>query len=222
MSHITLPKRIVYVRHPECLHNIALDEALRLGIPNVASPLTKNGEIQCALTAAYLKERFGAFDATFASMYTRTHAIPKYLQVPYVASPLLNERNMGIWHLLHRKELEEQYPDEKQRLDAVGYYHYHAPEGESCTSVVTRIQQFLTHLATYKDAEQVLISGHGISGLCLRQVLFGHGVEAWYTYERLKNASVCVYEHNAGTLECSMYNHVPWEGKLATTTSIEA
>ncbi len=129
---------------------------------------------------------------------------------------------MGIWHLHERSNFQTEYAEEVQRLNEEGYYHYCAPQGESCVSVVGRTQEFLTHLAEYRGAERVLISGHGISGLCLRQVLFDDSVETWYTYERLKNASVSVYKLDGETCSCVQYNIAPWEGLLETTQGVEA
>lgn len=222
MRTVSLPQRIVYLRHPQCLHNVALDEAIRSGIPNRESPLTLVGESQCHITADYLKRQFGSFDVTFASEYIRTHTIPSALKVPFIVTSMLNERNMGIWHLLERSKFKARHPKEECILNAVGYYHYAAPQGESCVTVVERTEEFVSYLARYEGAKNVLISGHGIAGLCLRQVLFGDNVETWYTYERLKNASVTVYERKHRGLICTLYNHVPWEGLIETGQGAEA
>jgi broad specificity phosphatase PhoE len=136
------------------------------------------------------------------------------LHVPFVVTPLLNERNMGVWHTNERSRVHVLCPDEALRLKTAGYYHYAAPQGESCLAVVERLEIFLEQLGGYKDAGCVLISGHGISGLCFRQVLFSESFEQWKDYKRLVNASVTVYERHHTSWTISLYNYVPWEGHL--------
>ena len=133
-----LPKKIVYLRHPQCLHNIAYQEAMDQGIPNKQSPLTPLGEQQRDITAAYLKKEFGGFDAVFSSTFIRTHTIPAAAGwLPQMYS-LLDERSNGVWHHMPRSAVLEKYPDEEIRSKTLGYYQYRAPEGESCPDVELR------------------------------------------------------------------------------------
>ena len=211
-----LPSHIVYVRHPQCLHNIAHDDALRNGIENRRSPLTQLGIQQRDITSEYLKVHFDKFDAVFASTYERTHEIPiaAGLDDSLVIHPLLDERSMGIWHRVPRAKVLSSFPEEEKKLKEMGYYHYSAPEGESCLDVGSRQAQFLSNRRLFLGLKTMLISGHGIAGLCFRQTLLRATVEEWHKWDRLKNASVTVYEKHGKSFKCVLYNHVPWEGLL--------
>lgn len=214
MEH--LPDRIVYTRHPQCLHNIDNDAALRQGIQNRLSPLTPRGEQQRDITAAYLRETFRSFDAVFTSTYTRTHTIPIAMGVGQSAIPesLLDERSMGIWHAMPRSVVEAKYPAEVGKLAATNYYDFKALDGESCPDVEVRQEKFLSDQKRFLGCESILISGHGIAGLCLRKVLLGSTVDDWHSWQRLRNASVTVYERVNGTFRCTLENFVPWKGIL--------
>lgn len=214
MKH--LPKRIVYVRHPQCLHNVDNDAALTQGIENRLSPLTPRGKLQRDITAKYLLDTFGSFDALFASTMTRTHAIPAAmgLSSSMLTEPLLDERSMGIWHAMPRAVIEKKLPGEIGKLEVAGYYYFKALRGESCPEVEVRQREFLSDQKRFSGCESILISGHGISGLCFRKVLFESTVADWHSWERFKNASVTVYEKRGDTFICSLDNFVPWKGIL--------
>ena len=212
----TLPKCIIYTRHPQCRHNIDHNGALREGIPNRNSPLTVAGELQTQITAAYLQREFPDIDAVFCSTYLRTRALPISAGFERILSEnsLLDERSMGVWHKYVREYVLQRYPGEEGRIKAVGYYAYEAPEGESCLGVERRLTEMLTSNVLGDSNSTIYISGHGISGLCLRRLLTGASLDDWYSWDRLKNASVSVYERKGEVYTCSRYNVVPWEGKI--------
>jgi broad specificity phosphatase PhoE len=198
---------------------VAFDDAMKQGVANRQSPLTSRGVKQRDITAEYLFKNFGSFDAVFASTYERTREIPRALGVTSQIHSHLDERSMGVWHIHPRDVLAEQIPEELERLLALGsqphdYYHYKAPEGESCPDVEQRLHQFLDDQKTFRGIDTLLISGHGIAGLCLRKALLGGTVEDWHSWDRLKNASVTVYERRDDAFECVLYNHVPWDGLI--------
>ncbi len=223
-----MPKRIIYTRHPECLHNVNHVQALQSGIENRKSPLTIVGELQRDITADYLRREFSSIDSAICSTYTRTHAIPVAAGFESILSEnsLLDERSMGVWHTHLPADVLKMHPGEDERLKAVGYYAYEAPLGESCVGVERRLSEFVSSGVLDAAGDTVYISGHGISGLCLRRVLTGGSLEDWHSWSRLKNASVTVYEQNEGGYVCTSYNVVPWEGlidpSLLTRKSTEA
>jgi broad specificity phosphatase PhoE len=110
-------KRIIYTRHPECLHNVDHEHALRSGVANRKSPLTTVGELQRDITAEYLRREFPSIDAVVCSTHTRTHAIPVAAGFESVLSEnsLLDERNMGVWHTHLRADVLKMYPGEEDR-----------------------------------------------------------------------------------------------------------
>jgi broad specificity phosphatase PhoE len=212
-----LPPLIVYTRHPQCVHNLGIAEYTRLvqsGASNKASALTDRGLKQAVYTAEYLKRVFGTFDLTFASDFTRTHAIPLELGSDFVIDTRIGER----WHgQLHEQgnPFFEKFPEERELWKA-DYYNYKAPGGESCPEVEARISDFLLDRKLFADARSMLVSSHGISGLCFRKVLLEASVEDWHNWhqskvDRLGNASVTVYKRLPdGKYEIIIYNHLPW------------
>ena len=211
-----LPRQIIVTRHPECLHNVDHENALRAGILNRDSPLTQAGELQRDITADYLRGTFPDIDAAFCSTFSRTHAIPiaAGLKRVLTETPLLDERNMGVWHTTLREDVIAQYPGEEERLKAVGYYAYQAPGGESCLGVEERLTELLNS-GMLGDANTIAyLSGHGISGLCLRRLLTGASLEDWRSWKTPRNASVSVFDRDGNNYVCTMYDYVPWEGKI--------
>lgn len=210
-------KTIVHVRHPQCLHNVAYDQAIANGIRNQESPLTDVGREQCRITAIALKRKFGQFDFVVASMYTRTHAIPDKAGYVFGQSSYLDERSQGIWHTHGRARCAELYPEERERFKTEGFYHYRAPDGESCPDVEERIKKFFASKAIFvrRNTQKLLISGHGTAGLCLRKVLTNASVEDWHSWDRIRNAAFSVYERvDDESFRCVVFNEAPWLGLL--------
>lgn len=209
-----LPKRIIFTRHPECLHNVDHEYALRSGIPNRESPLTQVGELQSDITAAYLRKEFPDIDAAFCSTFSRTHAIPRAAGFESILTitSFLDERNMGVWHTTVRDDVLAQYPGEDKKIKQVGYYSYRAPDGESCVDVENRLVELLDS-DMLGDAESIAyISGHGISGLCLRRLLTASSLDDWHSWNTPRNASVSVFDRYGAIYECTSYDVIPWEG----------
>ncbi len=209
------PRRIVYTRHPICIHNISLENALAKGISNKLSPLVVPlGELQRDITAEYLRKHFGTFDAVFCSEYVRTHEIPIACghREKIVVSTHLNERSMGVWHEFVRAEVLRLHPGEDARYRASDYYEYLAPGGETCTHVRVRLRKFIdTELPG--SGETVYLSGHGMSGICIKPELTGTQ-SSLDDIERLANASVSVFELDGDRYHCTQWNVVPWHGKI--------
>jgi broad specificity phosphatase PhoE len=226
MSH-NMPRRIVFTRHPQCIHNVDAQSAIKAGIANRDSALTDLGVLQRDITAEYLRREFPDIEVAWCSTYSRTSAIPVAAGFSRVLkSFLLDERDMGVWHRHTREEVLQMYPGEEDYLNEVGYYHYEAPGGESCLGVERRLNRFLSTQAFCASLSTVYISGHGIAGLCLRRILTGASLEDWHSWGRPKNASVTVFERSGSGYVCSSYNVAPWEGvidqELLKRKSVEA
>ncbi len=215
-----LPQQIVFARHPQCLHNVDYDEAIKT-IPNRYSPLTELGEAQAEVTVSYLKETFGTFDQVFSSGYLRTHAIPQRAAYSFVANELLNERDQGLMHQIGPGEFFTTFPEEQVKIND-SYYHYRAPDGENCLDVEARITKFLLEEQRFLGCSSVFISGHGIGGRCFRKILTGATEADWHSWDALANCSITVYQKISGRFECVSYNHIPWKGQLDDGRGTEA
>ena len=218
-----LPKTIVSLRHPQCIHNVDYDGALAQGISNMNSPLTVKGKKQAQVTALYLQNTFDSFDRVFASPFLRTQSIPSVAGYDFLIDKRIGER----WHgQLHERGAAffRDYPDQK-KLYEDDYYGYCAPDGESCSDVESRLNDFLNDMKSLCDCERVLISGHGISGLLLRKILTNASRDSWYDWyqnNRLRTASVTVYARVGPYYECTSYNFVPNESVFGKHLDSEA
>lgn len=222
-----LPDTIVYVRHPECRHNLGFaeyDKAIKEGVTNHNSPITERGKKQTEITSEYLKRVFGKmFDLGVASDFTRTHAIPTELGLDFIVDSRIGER----WHgELHERGSDyfKDSPEERQKF-YTDYYNYRARGGENCPDVEDRILNFLFDEKQFISAKLMLTSGHGISGLCFRKVLLQASLDDWwhwYNDERLDNASVSVFKKSGDNFELIMWNYVPWEGLVPDRETMEA
>lgn len=212
------PERIIFTRHPQCLHNVAHQKALEQKIPHKESPLTEIGEAQRDITAGYLKDNFPDIESVFCSTFLRTTKIPEAMGMDYVANKGLDERNLGIWYDNSTSAVIKKYPDEIQRQKDAGYYHYEPTQGESCIAVDLRVINFVLDIL-FKCRGVVYVSGHGVSGLCLRRRLTDSSVTDWYKWyndrnQRFKNASVTVYDRSRDGYKISLLNYIPWEGEI--------
>ena len=217
-----LPSTIIYVRHPECLHNVDPSSANGQGIPNRLSPLTTTGEQQARITSEYVAQNLAPFDVIFASEYSRTHAIPMRLSVPFVVDSRLNERNLGVWHELSKQDVLAKYPGEDNNFERDGYLFYTPPEGgENVYDVIARLESFLVGHQDLKNRNKVCISGHGIAGLCLLAILTRKTAQELVDHERMKNASIAVFKKNGNSYEVSSYNIIPWKGELSESKGIK-
>ena len=218
-----LPKRIVYLRHPQCLHNVDYEGALALGITTQLSPLTTKGEQQAAITAAYLNKTFGSFDRVFSSQFLRTQSIPQAAGFDFVIDARIGERWHGALNERGNAFFREN-PEEEQRYHE-DYYSYCAPGGESCPDVEDRLRDFLSDRVLFEECNQILLSGHGISGLMFRKVLTNASKtdwDEWFLHGRLRNASVTVYERDEVGYEIKLYNYIPWEDQIVVEAGLEA
>lgn len=215
-----LPETIVYVRHPECSHNVDYDEAVKT-CTTFDSPLTPLGEKQMKIISEYLLQKFGSFDKVFASAFYRAQTIPSFADFDFVVDGLLNERNQGLLHEIGPKAYFERFPEDKEKVEEA-YYHYLAPGGETCLDVEARALKFLSNQDLFLDCKTILISGHGVAGKCFRKVLTGASEKDWHAWDRLHNASVSVYQKQVDGFVCTEYNYVPWAGQLENQASFAA
>ncbi len=212
------PKRIILVRHAESEGNARLvDMSVSVPKPNHRYEITPRGVEQARMTGTWLKERYGAMDAHYASTYLRTQQTLALVcpDAPHAIDPRINEHHRGIWHSQSVLLRKTKYAEEEEALAREGWYHYRAPGGLSGPDVELNIHSFFSDLREFHASEQVLIVCHG-SWLILgwRMVTNATVEQAEERYRRGQffNASVTVYEPqpDGKRLQLVLDNFAPW------------
>lgn len=223
------PKLLVHVRHGQSLGNLHTeDERAKLDMSTSEYPLTELGHEQVRITGAYLRERFGTFDAAFTSHYKRARETLAGLGVDarkVIIEPLLAESHRGILHIMPKDELAQKYPDEVRRKKLEGLYHHRSIGGENNADVEMRVALFQHRLAQEYAGKKVLAIVHSTWQLLFERRLHNQTPEEFLArYERkdvVPNASVAIYVAprrfliGARTGLTKADYVVPWEGKIA-------
>jgi broad specificity phosphatase PhoE len=217
------PRLLALVRHAESEGNIrSKNERAKYGVPTHKYNLTSLGIKQAEITGEYLRGKFGYFDIYYASYYNRSKETMAVMfpEARVYEDPRLAEGQRGIWHTMTEEEIRYRYPEEFERRDREGLYHYRPFGGENWADIELRIHSFLGTLNRDYDDQDVLIVVHG-HWLILFQRLLEHfsieeAVKRYYE-STAENASVTIYEdettNGKSRLVFSEYV-VPWEGKI--------
>lgn len=221
---MTWPKLIVLVRHAESEGNLRTTaERAEWPVATHAYALTEQGRKQARITGVYLHDRFGSFDINYVSYYQRSK---ETMQIMYPAArvfedPRLAEAQRGIWHTMTTEQVQTRWPEEIERKNREGLYHYRPPGGENSPDVEMRIHSFLGTLARDCDGRSVLIVVHGYWLILFHRLIQHFSIEEAirrYKAATAENASVTVY--NGGIVDGKSRlmlgddNVVPWLGKV--------
>ena len=218
------PKLLVLVRHAESEGNLRTEsERAEFNVSTHKYALTECGRKQAEITGQFLRSTFGDFDVRYVSYYERskeTMAI-MYPGVRVYEDPRLAEGQRGIWHTMTKPQMERRFPEEFQRKEREGLYHYRPLGGENWPDIELRIHSFLGTLSRDYDGQKVLIVVHG-HWLILFQRLIDHFsiAEALQRYRSkiFQNASVTIYndlrKNGKSRLILQKENLVPWQGKV--------
>jgi len=218
------PSLLVLVRHAESEGNIRnVDERARFGVASHAYNLTKQGKRQAGTTGVYLHENFGKFDVHYVSYYKRskeTMAI-MYPNERVFEDPRLAEGQRGVYHVMTKEEIQRRFPEELERKEREGLYHYRPLGGENWPDIELRIHSFLGTLNRDCEGQRVLMVVHG-QWLVLFQRLIHHFSieEAVERYKKrvFENASITTYlgqkTNGKSHLILKEENIVPWKGTI--------
>jgi broad specificity phosphatase PhoE len=197
----TPPALIVLVRHAESVGNtMTADERAKHPVSSCHYSITPRGIAQAQQTGAYVRERFGEFDAYYSSYYTRTRETFAHLYptVTPIVDPRLAEAQRGIYHINTTAEIEKHYPGELLRKEQEGKYHYRPPGGENWPDIELRIRSFLETLREEHAGQRVLLVIHGHWLVLFQRLVQNLSIEeAFRRYEiegPAENASVTVFE----------------------------
>jgi 2,3-bisphosphoglycerate-dependent phosphoglycerate mutase len=229
------PSRLVLVRHAQSERNVAKkggafyadDEARRPlhGVSDDAIALTAEGRRQAVRAGEALRERFGAFACVYNSGYRRTvettegilSAFPEEERaaVEVRQSIFIRERDAGYGYDMTTAEAEAAFPWLSDYWNLTGPFFARPPGGESVAQVCERVHLFLDMLSRERAGQQVLVVTHDVTVRAFRYLLerwTNEDVRTRYRQDPPHNASVTVYEHDAGTgrLMLREYNTVHW------------
>lgn len=218
------PTQLVLVRHAESEGNVrGVDERAQFGMATYAYPLTSRGREQAKITGEYLHNTFGSFDAYYVSYYERSKETMQimYPEVKTYEDPRLAEGQRGIFHTMTLEQIRTRFPEELERREREGLYHYRPLGGENWPDIELRIHSFMGTLNRDYGDQNVLIVVHG-HWLNLFQRLVHHlsieEVLRRYQEGVFENASVTIYQgmavNNYSRLTLVDQAFVPWKGKL--------
>lgn len=161
--------RVYIIRHGETEPNTRFACVGRSDVP-----LNETGIIQ----AQKLAERLECVpDTIFVSPLCRAidtikPYLDKHSDIPCFISPLLIERDFGIWENLSFKEIEETDPERFNEWQD-NYIEYVIPHGESLMEVQHRVEKFLAELYQKYDNKTVFIVTHLCTARHLISTLLG-------------------------------------------------
>jgi 2,3-bisphosphoglycerate-dependent phosphoglycerate mutase len=153
---MTLPARLILVRHGETIWNV---EQRWQGHQD--SLLTPRGEAQAQALARLIARQ--APKVVYSSDLGRTLATARPIvaacAVPLVQDRELRERNLGIFEGLTLLEIEQRHPAVWSRFRTEGL-DYVVPEGESTRQRFERSVRALTRIARSHPGESVVVVAH--------------------------------------------------------------
>lgn len=230
------PRTLCLVRHAESEGNVlTVDERASTPIATHDYALTSRGREQAHITGEYLKERFGDYFFTvyYTSYYRRAKETMQLL-FPHLdkqgfkvyEDPRLAEAQRGIYHTMTKEQITNRFPEELERKQREGLFHFRPLGGENWPDVELRIHSFLGTLHRDYEGDNVVIVVHGHWLILLQRLLERFSIdEAVRRYEGAVagNASVTIYETKAEScgrmsrrLERTMDNFIPWKDKLSS------
>lgn len=219
------PQRLILIRHGQSEGNVlSQEERVNLDVSTYKYKLTDLGRQQAAMTGEEIHRRFpDGFDAIFSSYYDRAKETARIVFPTECIreSALLAEANRGIWHHGTHDQVLAHSPEEIQRKQRDGYYHYRPSGGENWPDIEQRIEIFLLKLANEYAGQTVCVVGHGHLFVCFQRVVDGISIEEAikrYKNNYFDNASITTYRPKSVNrhprLVLERDPEVPWKGKL--------
>ena len=186
--------RVYIIRHGETEPNTRFACVGRSDVP-----LNETGIIQ----AQKLAERLECVpDTIFVSPLCRAidtikPYLDKHSDIPCFISPLLIERDFGIWENLSFQEIEETDPERFNEWQD-NYIEYVIENGESLSEVQERVNTFLDRMCPKHENKTVFLVTHLCTARHIIARLLGLEAEKSRCFT-LKNASYAVIDYDNNT-----------------------
>ncbi|MFJ5889354.1 histidine phosphatase family protein [Streptomyces californicus] len=205
------------IRHGRSTANLAFAEAERTGATGLPVsgidrdvPLSRSGIDQARALGRWWSHLPPGHqpDLVVCSPYERAmrtwqemaRTAADVVDVETVVDERLRDREMGVYELYTPAALRARSPEEADRRERVGEWHYRPPGGEAMPDVAVRVGQFLTDLDRAAQGRSVLIVAHDAIVIALRHVLGGIGAVDPGRLPPVPNASVSTWENRGGRL----------------------
>lgn len=191
-------QRVYIVRHGE-----TADNATGRWQGTVDTPLNDLGRQQAAHLAQYLRAQNETIESIYTSDLARARETAEIIAQAYghqvVPDARLREVHVGVFQGLTNAEIDERYPQMRQRWRQD--HAYAVPDGESRSQVQQRMigawQEWTEHLSL----SNLMIVSHGVA---IRMLLHGLFPDVDHSYE-LPNTCLTVLQRLARgwSLECA-------------------
>jgi broad specificity phosphatase PhoE len=224
-----LPLDLILVRHGESYGNVAQIRSEQDGDHSAYTDafrarhtsthrLTDQGVLQAKAAGAWLDHAGFAFDRAHVSEYMRAIETAGHLglDVPWVTTPMLRERDNGLMDGLPHDE--RQSFTHHVRLAKMSKFYWSPPEGESLAQLATRLHAgYLRELEQGKGSCAIAVC-HGHTIRVLRAII--EGIPAW-TYDaheehRLRDRDN-TYHRSTANAQIFHYTRVCPEGQVPRT-----
>jgi broad specificity phosphatase PhoE len=203
------PSALWLVRHGESLGNVADAHAQRAGsgrleldVRDPDVPLSDTGRAQAEALGTWLagmpedQRPTAVLSSPFERALITAQLATAGLDLRVRTDERLRERDFGAFDRMTGAGIREQFPDEAERRDLLGKFHYRPPGGESWADVALRIRSLLATEAPVLDGERVLIVAHQAVLMVFRYVLEGLDEATLLDIDRgeqIANASITCY-----------------------------
>lgn len=177
---------LVLVRHGESVGNLAAAAAgdqglarLKLDFRDPDTPLSDNGVEQARALGRHVHRLADHKrpDVVLGSPYVRAASTMEQVLDGWVGAPTpvlderLRERDLGLFDGMTGQGIQDTYPEEASRREAMGKFYYRPPGGESWTDVVLRVRGVLGEMRSVHAGRRVWVFSHQAVIMAFRYVL---------------------------------------------------
>jgi probable phosphoglycerate mutase len=218
---------LVLIRHGQSASNVAFPRANAAGLVDSGLTgrdtdveLTALGQEQAAAVGHWLAGLPAAErpQVVITSPYLRARetwrlaAEASGLELPAPGTDeRLVDRLLGDLEMLTEPAIAQRFPDEPERFEQAGAYHYRPPGGETFGDIAERLTSFVADLNREHAGERVVVVAHDSVVLMMRFVIEGLDWERTAAVEAagsVRNASITVFDGSSGELVLDRYNTV--------------
>lgn len=237
-----MPVSVRAVRHGQSLANVAFARAEASGIldagvekPDTAVLLSELGAEQSGrLGRRIASEPSQLPELVYVSPFLRARQTADLLlhelgpaaeQIPVRVDDRLGDKRTGQLELLTPEAIAAGFPEEFEKLTALGPVGYRPPGGESLWDVADRLRSFWDDLQAAAGGLRVLIVGHDATVLMLRALteeMTEAQVLELMAHDPVSNATITTWEPVAGQLRLVAWNDGEHLSDQATSPSLLA